>query len=312
MGTEIIKWGGGHKLSSPRPEAVLGRGKIELIHSQGYNKVIPVFLCIWKLSQSKGLKGALSFQLGCFSDISLGNGCSSVQVLFHLLAHWILKTSSKSWQMRRLQHGCVRKVLQPERAKGCWTPALPSLASFLSLQRSPCDGWRHRAIFQTNPKHRLKTEGTKTRIINVSSRVHQPGNLISRQFPEVLSSGRSYAVQGAHGPASKRIKCLRRNLTKDMHNCTLKTTEHHWKNERNETPKESKDILVHGSEDWEDHTLLKLSTDIPCFIVPHLIALGRYSLFFYKQDLCNPYIKQVYQRHFSNDICSLHFCVTFW
>lgn len=46
MGTEIIKWGGGHKLSSPRPEAVLGRGKIELIHSQGYKKVIPVFLCI--------------------------------------------------------------------------------------------------------------------------------------------------------------------------------------------------------------------------------------------------------------------------
>lgn len=117
----------------------------------------------WKLPQSKGLKGAPSFQLGCFSDISLGNGCSSVQVLFHLLAHWILKTSSKSWQMRRLQLGSVRKVLQPERAKGCWTPALPSPASFLSLQRSPGDGWRHRAVFQTNPKHRLKTEGTKTK-----------------------------------------------------------------------------------------------------------------------------------------------------
>ena len=121
MGTEIIKWGGGHKLSLPRPEAVLGRGKMWINTQpriQEDDSSVSVYL---KIIRMKGLKGAPSFQLGCFSDINLGNepnGCSSIQVLFHLLAHWILKTSSKSWQMRRMHLGYVCKVTQPEQAKG--------------------------------------------------------------------------------------------------------------------------------------------------------------------------------------------------
>ena len=58
--------------------------------------------------------------------------------------------------------------------------------------------------------------------------------------------------------------------------------------------------------------ILSVNTDRPRFIVLHFTVLCRYWVFLQIEGLWQPCIEQVYWRHFSNSICSLHVSVPFW
>ena len=53
-----------------------------------------------------------------------------------------------------------------------------------------------------------------------------------------------------------------------------------------------------------------MSTGTPRFIALHFIALLRHFVFLQIEGLWQPCVEQVYQRHLSNSICSLHVSVS--
>ena len=144
MGTEIIKWGGGHKLSSPRPEAVLGRGKMWINiqpRIQEDDSSVSVYLKIIRMKRSKRTP---KFPIGLFLRHKSRKWARRVQQYSGAFSFTSSLNPQNQLQKLTNEKNASWVCMQGHTARASQRPAgfqpfLP-LASFLSLQRSPCDG----------------------------------------------------------------------------------------------------------------------------------------------------------------------------